>query len=300
MDWEKLKTFHTVAIEGSFTHAGRALGLSQSAVSRQISALEEGLRAPLFHRHVRGLVLTEQGEVLFRAARKVAAELAMAEGVLGEATTKPGGPLKVTTTVGFGTTWLAPRVGSFIAQFPDIRLQLVVVDDRELDLAMREADVAIRMRAPTQPGLIKRPLMTVRNHIYGARQYLSRHGTPRALEDLATHRLIIYGEDMPGPSTEVNWLITVGTRKGTQRHATLEVNSVFGMLLAAESALGLAGLPDYMVGESRGLLRVLPEIAGPEFRGYFVYPEGRRNSARITAFRDFLIAEIAASPELSS
>src|ERR671915_1276427 len=134
MDWDKLRIFHAVAEAGSFTHAGETLNLSQSAVSRQISALEESLNVPLFHRHARGLILTEQGELLFRTARDIFGKLAMTEAMLTESKDRPKGPLKVTTSVAFGTTWLAPRLKEFIDLYPEIQLSLVV-DDSELDLS---------------------------------------------------------------------------------------------------------------------------------------------------------------------
>src|ERR1700750_378493 len=153
MDWDKLRVFHAVAEAGSFTHAGDTLSLSQSAVSRQISALEEALQVPLFHRHARGLILTEQGESLNRTVREVFAKLAITEALLTESKEKPAGRLKVTTTVGFGASWLAPRLHGFLEAYPDVSVSLLL-DDAELDLAMREADVAIRMHAPKQPDLV--------------------------------------------------------------------------------------------------------------------------------------------------
>ena len=121
MDWDKLRVFHAVAEAGSFTHAGDTLNLSQSAVSRQISALEETLAVPLFHRHARGLILTEQGEQLNRTVREVFAKLAMTEALLAESRDKAAGRLKVTTTVGFGSNWLAPRIMPFLEAHPEVR-----------------------------------------------------------------------------------------------------------------------------------------------------------------------------------
>ena len=118
MDWDKLRVFHAVAEAGSFTHAGEALNLSQSAVSRQISALEESLSVPLFHRHARGLILTEQGDLLYRTAREVFSKLAMTEAMLTESKDRPKGPLKVTTTVAFGSSWLTPRMREFLVLYP--------------------------------------------------------------------------------------------------------------------------------------------------------------------------------------
>src|SRR3981189_771576 len=186
MDWDKLRVFHRVAEAGSFTHAGESLNLSQSAVSRQISALEESLSVPLFHRHARGLILTDQGALLCRTAREGFAKLSMAEGMISESKDRPRGPLKITSSVAFGSTWLTPRIREFLDLYPEIQVT-VVVDDVELDLSMREADVAIRMSPPRQPDLIQRHLVSVQEHIYGTADYVKKHGNPQRAEDLAQH-----------------------------------------------------------------------------------------------------------------
>ena len=292
MDWDKLRVFHAVAEAGSFTHAGEALNLSQSAVSRQISALEESLSVPLFHRHARGLILTEQGELLFRTAREVFAKLAMAEGLISESKDRPKGPLKITTTVAFGSIWLTPRIREFLDLYPEIQVSLVV-DDSELDLSMREADVAIRMSPPRQPDLIQRHLVSVPMHIYAAPEYIKKYGTPQKPEDLDEHRLIVYGEDARPPVPGVNWLLEAGAKPGRERRPILAVNNIYAMLRAVHSGLGLAALPDFIAGEHTELVRVLPELAGPPVEAYFVYPEELRTSKRISVFRDFLLRKVA-------
>jgi DNA-binding transcriptional LysR family regulator len=292
MDWDKLRVFHAVAEAGSFTHAGESLNLSQSAVSRQISALEESLSVPLFHRHARGLILTEQGELLFRTAREVFAKLAMAEGLISESKDRPKGPLKITTTVAFGSIWLTPRIREFLDLYPEIQVSLVV-DDSELDLSMREADVAIRMSPPRQPDLIQRHLVSVQVHIYATADYLQKHGTPQRPEDLEEHRVIVYGEDARPPVPGVNWLLEVGVKAGQERRPILTVNNTYGMLRAIMSGLGVAALPDFVAGEHSGLVRVLPEVSGPPNEAYFVYPEELRTSKRISVFRDFLLRKVA-------
>ncbi|MCL2596053.1 MAG: LysR family transcriptional regulator, partial [Promicromonosporaceae bacterium] len=177
MDWDKLRVFHAVAEAGSFTHAGDTLNLSQSAVSRQISALEETLQVPLFHRHARGLILTEQGEALNRTVREVFAKLAITEALLTESREKPAGRLKVTTTVSFGASWLTPRLHEFLDAYSDVSISLLL-DDADLDLAMREADVAIRMHPPKQPDLVQRHLMSIEWQVYASPKYLKTHGVP--------------------------------------------------------------------------------------------------------------------------
>ena len=292
MDWDKLRIFHAVAEAGSFTHAGESLNLSQSAVSRQISALEESLNVSLFHRHARGLILTEQGELLYRTAHEVFAKLAMAEAQLSESKDRPKGQLKVTTTVALGSTWLTPRMGEFLEVYPDVTVDLLL-DDRELDLSMREADVAIRMAPPRQPELIQRHLMTVHMHVYAAPSYIKRYGLPKSPEDLEQHKVIVYGEETKPPVPDVNWLLRLGVKGEGLRRPCLTVNNVYAIQRAAQAGLGLAALPEFMVQGTSNLVRVMPDIEGPRIDAYFVYPEELRNSKRIQVFRDFLLRKVA-------
>lgn len=290
MDWDKLRVFHAVAEAGSFTHAGETLNLSQSAVSRQISALEENLQVPLFHRHARGLILTEQGESLNRTVREVFAKLAMTEALLTESKERPAGRIKVTTTVGFGATWLAPRLQEFLTTYPDVSMSLLL-DDADLDLAMREADVAIRMHAPKQPDLVQRHLMQIRWMVVGAPEYLAKHGTPERVEELDDHKLILFGDYRP-PVQDINWLAEAGRRAGSPRRALLEVNSLHAMAGAIRSGLGIGVLPSWMTGEMAGLTRLLPDLKAPKVDVFFVYPEELRNSKRVAVFRDFLLTRL--------
>jgi DNA-binding transcriptional LysR family regulator len=293
MDWDKLRVFHAVAEAGSFTHAGDTLNLSQSAVSRQISALEETLQVPLFHRHARGLILTEQGESLNRTVREVFAKLAMTEALLTESKEKPAGRLKVTTTVGFGAKWLAPRLKDFLDQYPDVQVQLLL-DDGDLDLAMREADVAIRMHPPKQPDLVQRHLLAIDWQVCASPDYIKRYGAPTRVEEIDSHRLVLFGDYRP-PIPDMNWLAEAGRRPGSPRRGLLEVNSVMAMMLAVKGGVGIAALPDYMHPEDEGLVRVLTDVRAPKVDVFFVYPEELRNSKRVAVFRDFLLAKLAQS-----
>lgn len=290
MDWDKLRVFHTVADAGSFTHAGETLNLSQSAVSRQISGLEESLNVSLFHRHARGLILTEQGELLYRTVHEVFAKLAMVESRIVESRERPEGPLKVTTTIAFGSVWLTPRVKTFMESYPGIEMSLLL-DDGEIDLAMRQADVAIRFAVPRQPDLVQRHLMTLHYHVYAAPEYLKKHGMPRNPADLDHHRIIIYGEDAKAPVENMNWLLSAGTT--SPRNPVLRVNNIYGIYRAVQSGLGIAAMPDYFSTVATNLVQVLPELRGPSFDCYFVYPEELRHSKRVTVFRDFLLQQLA-------
>jgi DNA-binding transcriptional LysR family regulator len=291
MDWDKLRVFHAVAEAGSFTHAGDTLNLSQSAVSRQISALEEALSVPLFHRHARGLILTEQGEALNRTVREVFAKLAMTEALLAESKEKPAGRLKVTTTHSFGVAWLAPRLKNFLSAHPDVSVSLLL-DDTDLDLAMREADVAIRMHPPRQPDLVQRHLGEIRWQVWASPDYLKAHGMPETAEDLDNHKLILFGDRKP-PVQDVNWLGEVGRRDGTPRRGLLEVNSLQAMVMAIRAGIGIGAVPDYLMHDPAGLISLLPNLPKPHVDMFFVYPEELRNSKRVSVFRDFLVKSIS-------
>jgi DNA-binding transcriptional LysR family regulator len=290
MDWDKLKVFHAAAEAGSFTHAGEQLGLSQSAVSRQVSALEQELSVALFHRHARGLILTEQGELLYRTAHDVFMKLEAARAKLTDSREKPHGELKVTTTPGMGIHWLTPRLGEFFDLYPDIRISLITTDE-ELDLAMREADVAIRLRQPTQPDLIQRKLFSVHFHAYATPEYLKRFGTPTTFEQLDSHRIILLGgSSIPIYLQNRNFLIEVGRNGKPPRTPHLTINNVLGLLRACQRGLGIALLPDYLVEENGGLVQLFAEEDAPALDAYFVYPEELKTVARVQAFRDFLVS----------
>lgn len=289
MDWDKLRIFHAVASAGSFTHAGQMLTLSQSAVSRQISALEEELVTPLFQRHARGLTLTDEGELLYGAVSDVLSRLAQAEEALKNVQEAPRGQIKVTASHGLGTYWLLPRLEGFLTEFPEIEMRLIF-EDRELDLAQREADLALRMRAPVQADLIQRKLFTVRYHTCATQDYLNKHGMPQVFDDLVHHRLIAYGESAAPEIRDVNWLIE-STKRMKQGNGlrTLRINNFTGILRSVEAGMGLAAIPDYIAAERPHLVRVLPQVDGPTFDVHLVYCEALRHSKRVAAFRDFLV-----------
>ena len=290
MDWDKLKVFHAAAEAGSFTHAGEQLGLSQSAVSRQVSALEQELSVALFHRHARGLILTEQGELLYRTAHDVFMKLEAARTKLTDSRERPNGDLKVTTTPGLGVNWLIPRLGEFMELYPEIRINLVVTDE-ELDLSMRQADVGIRMRQPSQPDVIQRKLFAVHFHAYASPGYLKRFGTPRALDDLDQHRILLLdGGSVPSYlQKNRNWLVEVGRNGKGPRPSYFVVNNILGVMQGCQRDLGIALLPDYLVEDS-GLVQLFGEGDEIALDCYFVYPEELKSVARVQVFRDFLVA----------
>lgn len=287
-DWDKLRIFHAAAESGSFTHAAEKLNMSQSAVSRQISALEENLGLKLFIRHARGLVLTEVGEQLFGTAHRMTFDLQNVQSQISESQDVPTGPLIVTTTVGIGSTWLASRVHEFVTLYPTIQLEIKLTDS-DLDLAMREADVAIRLHQPSQSEMIQRKLFTVHFHIYASRAYLDKFGTPKSVDELNAHKIIAFGEPAPSFLGNINYLESLARADQTSPRADLRVNAISGMVQACKAGVGIAMITDYAVSEEDGLVRILDEVDLPEYETYFVYPPALKNSKRVAVFRDFLV-----------
>ncbi|MGB1641343.1 MAG: LysR family transcriptional regulator [Paracoccaceae bacterium] len=288
MDWDKLRIFHAVADAGSLTHAGDTLHLSQSAVSRQIRALEESLNTVLFHRHARGLILTEQGELLFDATKTMNKRIDAAAARIRDSEEEVFGELRVTTTTGIGTIWLAPRLYKLYETYPDLKIDLMM-EERVLDLPMREADVAIRMKEPSQADLIRKRLMFVRIGLYATREYIARHGAPETLDDMKNHRLIFQNPKSPQVLAGQNLVRELMTH---EIGSTLTVNNYFGVLQAAIHNLGIGMLPDYVTHAIDTMVRVLPDVESMEVPVYLAYPEELRHSKRIEAFRDFVEKEI--------
>ena len=291
MDWDKLKIFHAVAEAGSFTNATVNLNLSQSAISRQIQSLEEELKVKLFERHARGLTLTEDGEYVFKTAHEVISKLKEVEATLRDKKNKPSGKITITTVRSFGTHWLTPRIQEFMQLNPEIEVELIF-DDKELDLSTREADIGIWMRRPKQLNYIQRKLMDINYHVYGSIKYLEKYGYPKNINDLNKHKFISYGKGAPSPVFNPDWALKLGMKDNKKRKPIMKVNSVYGLLLAVQSGVGLAALPDYITTSVPNIIRVLPQVEGPKTEAYFVYPQSLKNVARIISFRNFLYSKI--------
>ncbi len=288
---DKLKIFHTVSEACIFTNASKILNFSQSAISRQIQSLEKDLKINLFERHARGLVLTSNGEYLFKTANDVISKLKEVESNLSEEKNQIKGKLIVTTVVSFGTTWLTPRIKEFMDLHPEIEIELIF-SDKELDLATRQADVAIRMRRPKQLNLIQKKFVNFNYHIYGSNEYLQKNGYPKNLKDLDKHKFITYGKGAPSPVYNPDWVLKVGSKEGKKRKSLMKVNSVYGLLLAVQSGVGLAALPDYITYNISGLTKVLPDETGKPTETHFVYPASLKDNARLIAFRNFLFSKV--------
>lgn len=288
MDWDKLRTFHIVSEAGSFTHAGSKLDLSQSAISRQISALEESLDVKLFQRHARGLVLTEEGELLSDAARDIFGKLALIEGRLADSKAQPSGSLRITAPAFMGSKWLVPRLANLHQKYPELQLTLLF-DDRVLNLSLREADAAIRLYKPDQSDLAYHQIGKIDFHICGSADYFKRKGKPETVKDLANHVLIGYPTTSSAPYEDPNWLLRKANVKLDNNPNLVLMNSQFAIYEAVKSGIGLAALPDYLYEDAKNIHTCLESTKRPSVTMYYVYTEDRKHSNRIQLLKDFLI-----------
>jgi DNA-binding transcriptional LysR family regulator len=287
LDWEKLRLFDCVADAGSFTEAARRLRMSQPALSRQIMALEDAVGAKLFHRHARGLAMTHEGEKLHSGTHVMSETLERTRASIDSSRHRPSGEIRLTTTVSFGSTWLARQMGAFLDRYPDINLTMIL-SDNDVDLAKREADCAIRFHPPYQGDLIQKPLVPIRHRLCASPDYLARHGTPETVADLDAHRLLAYGSAAPEALKGINWALELG-HADRARVPALTLNNSFGVLQAVEAGAGIAALPSYLIRFSGKVKVVLPELEGATFRTFFVYPSELKKSVRVGALRDFLV-----------
>lgn len=296
IDWDKLKTFHAAARSGSLTRAAADLGISQSAVSRQIAALEERMNLPLFHRHARGLTLTEEGSVLYKTANEVHSRIAMSLANVQNIRQLPQGVLRVSCPISLGSNWLTTVLPEFLEAYPEIEVQLIL-EDSEHDLMAFDVDCALRPWPSTQGDLIERKLGQITQSLYASPRYLTDQAAPNSAEDLDNHRIVAFGDLLPTKLQSSNWALTVG-RDETDgpRKPVMSINNLHGIMRAAEAGIGLAGLPDYMTASSRRLVRILPEVRGESFDLYFVYPTELRGSAKAKVFREFLQRVARTSP----
>jgi len=300
MDWNHLRIFLEVAKDKSFSSAGRRLHISQSAVSRQIATLESGFRMSLFRRSTTGVELTDAGREVMGAVVDMSSRLALALGRINEYRDVPEGPLRIATSVAFGSAWLSARINRFMSAYPNIFVSLLLNDNNVLDLTQGEAEVALRFRPPTHPNLVQRKLMKVRYRVFASKAYLKAHGTPQAVDDLDGHKLIVYGDGTPTPMDDMNWLLTVGRDAASPRTPALTVNSVHGILRAVVNNAGIAALPYYLSEDQPELVEILADLRAPSFDVYFVYPEEMRHSKRIAVLRDFLLGEVKADREINA
>jgi len=290
-----MAVFARVIDSGGFSAAARALGMSKSAVSKQVSALEDRLGARLLNRTTRRMSLTEAGAALIDNCRRLLAEAEAAESAVGALQSEPAGVLRVNAPVTFGSMHLAPALPDFLARHPQVTIDLTL-NDRQVDLVDEGYDLAIRIARLADSSLVARKLAPGRRIIVAAPAYLERRGVPTTLADLAGHECLSYtymaADDewrFQGPNGEESVRVTSRVR----------ANNGEVLRAAAVAGAGIATLPTFICGadvtEGR-LARVLPEYDNRSFAVHAVWPAGRHPSPKLRAFVDFLAGRFGPAP----
>ncbi|WP_010303414.1 LysR family transcriptional regulator [Candidatus Odyssella thessalonicensis] len=282
----KLKLIYELGREKSITRAANKLNLSQSALSKAISALEEQMQTKIFDRIPGGMRLTPDGERLFIYARKVIEEHSAYERRFFDREDELLGDLKIVTTSYLGSQWLTSCLEGYILKNPQVHIKILIKSE---DIHPSEADVAICTFIPHQPHLIQKPLFTAYTRLYASPRYLEKHGTPETSEDLNAHRLITYKGNHYTVYGSTNWLLNVGNKPGTSpRESFFEIESLHGLLNCALQGYGIIEFPDYSIVKKLGLVEVLPKLIGPEIKIYYTYPQSRATSKKIQSLYEYL------------
>ncbi len=292
---DEMEVFAEVVDAGGFSAAARSLGLSKSAVSKQVSRLEDRLGVRLLNRTTRRLSLTEAGTGFHAACRRVIDEADMAERAVSCLSAAPRGLLKLNAPMSFGFLHLGGAIPAFHDRYPQIVVD-AAMNDRFVDLVEEGYDVAIRIADLRDSSLVARRIAPCRSVICASPDYLDRRGRPRRPEDLAGHDCLLYAnQQQPG-----EWRV-LGPRgpQAVRVDGPLVANNGDLLCGAALAGMGIARLPTFIVGPHlrRGRLEaLLPDHPVPETGIHAVYPASRNLSLKVRVFVDFLAAHFGPEP----
>lgn len=281
MNWDDVRVFLAVARAGQILAASKRLGLNHATVARRVTALEDALKTKLLTRRTNGCELTHAGEEFLLAAERMEAEMLSARSTLGDEDVAIAGSVRIGAPDGFGVTFLAPRLSSLTARYPDLKIQLVPVP-RSFSLSRREADIAITVDLPDQGRLVAKKLVEYSLGLYASRDYLQQHGSPATIEDLSLHRLVGYVDDLViSPS------LNYAPELSRDWRPAFEISSALGQVEAVRAGAGIGILHAFIARRHQELVEVLPERIIR--RSYWLsYHESVRTLRRINVVANFI------------
>jgi DNA-binding transcriptional LysR family regulator len=291
-----MAVFVRVVEEESFSAAARVLGISKSAVSKQVAGLEERLGARLLNRTTRRLALTDAGTAFFERAQRILNDAEEAEAAVSQLSAAPRGVLRVNAPVTFGVQHLGPLLPALMAAYPELAIDLVL-NDRFVDLVEEGFDVAVRIGRLSDSSLIARRLAPVRRLLVASPAYIAAHGAPERPEDLRDHACLLYTYLLRGDA----WSLTGPDGRAAEVRVTGRLRANNGDVLrsALLGGMGIAYTPSFIVGQDLAdghLVRVLPGWEDTTAAVYAVYPHARLVPPKVRAFVDFLADHFTGSP----
>jgi DNA-binding transcriptional LysR family regulator len=295
-----MRLFAEVVDAGSFSEAGRRLGLAASSVSRQVNGLEDALKARLLNRSTRSLSLTHAGEIYYERVRRILSEVAETNAAVAQLEASPRGLLRLNASVVFGRRHIAPHLAEFCARYPDVSIDLTMTD-HFVDVIESGADVVIRVGGLSDSSLIARRLAPNRRVLVASQDYIDRQGAPETPEALGEHRCLVYKHKV----SMAEWHIrdAAGDVTRVKVSGPLTANNAEALHSAARDGLGIALLPSWTVGRdvrNGHLIRLLPgheaDLSSEETAIHAIYPHARHLSAKVRAFVDFLVEKFKPVP----
>ncbi|WPC66406.1 LysR family transcriptional regulator [Rhodoferax ferrireducens] len=286
--------FARVVDAGSFSGAARQLGLTPSAVSRQVARLEGVLRVRLLERTTRKLRLTEAGSAAFTRCQALVAAAREVMALSDSQSATPRGLVRVSMPKAFGRQVVHPLMPAFLARYPEVDVQLIITD-RTVDLFEESIDLAIRITDAPPPGLAGRPLTTIRHLVCASSQYLAAHGTPAHPRDLVQHSCLYLGED----ERDRHWRFQRGAEEATVRVSGRYVaNHSEVRLDGARQHLGIASLPEFTAREALAKADLVTVLDDWEHKtdyagtAWLLYPPNRFLAVKLRVWIDFLVAAL--------
>ena len=289
----EMEAFATVVDQGGFTDAAKKMGISKSAVSKHVSALETRLGARLLNRTTRRVSPTEIGLAYYDRARRVLNDAGEADALVTSMQSAPSGLLRISVATDFGVNHLSPVLGGFLSEFPDITVNMVL-NNRFVELISEGFDLAVRIGELEDNTLRARKLTETTQRMIASPAYFEQYGRPEKIDDLNAHKLLHYSNQ----SDSAVWKLTApsGERRQVRTAGWLTVNDGQSLLNACIGGLGIAYLPSFLHADAmkKGLVEVaIPELPVETKGIYAVYPPGRFTQPKVRAFIDFLAHEFA-------
>jgi DNA-binding transcriptional LysR family regulator len=292
-----LEVFAKVAAAGSLSAAARALGMSQTMVTKHIAALEARLGAKLFHRTTRRLSITEAGRSYLESSERILAEIEAADAAVAADRVEPRGMLRINAPVSFGTRQIAPLLAEFAARYPRTTVELGL-NDRLVDLAEEGWDLAIRIGHLRDSSLIARRIAPCRIVVCAAPSYLKARGIPQTVSSLAAHNCLGYTLSQRTPVDR--WTFGARGEVGVRVSGNLRANNGDALLAAALAGQGIIHQPSFIVADDLGAGRLVAltlDQPNVELGGiYAVYLPDRHPPAKVRAFIDFIATRFAPEP----
>lgn len=286
----EMEAFATVVDQGGFTDAAKKLGISKSAVSKHVSALEARLGARLLNRTTRRVSPTEIGLAYYDRARRVLNDAGEADALVTSMQSAPSGLLRISVATDFGVNLLSPVLGEFLQEHPEITVNMVL-NNRYVELISEGFDMAIRVGELEDSSLRARKLTETTKRMIAAPSYFEKYGRPSRIDDLNDHKLLHYANS----ATSAVWKIKApsGEKRQVRTAGWLTVNDGQSLLNAAVSGLGIAYLPSFLYADvmKAGLVEeAIPDLPVEMHGIYAVYPPGRFTQPKVRAFIDFLVS----------